>query len=1076
MQGFDPIVSGTSSSAAGGNSWSDTITSVVHTPGSSSRKALLAQLAALSKERAGAYDYLRALDHTLASVGSGLRDFLVPRDAPWETSAPRPLAEWEERQYIPWQDWGFEVPRNFEGVGTKSIIKDKRTGRKKTEVAEFFLERPMLVVSCDEGGCFWPNSWFLTGFAQMRGIWLRDPYHRSWNDWKLAVDHSGWKAVKLQGCLIMNLRHGPWLSASWFQQLVEGMEFELCGSGLHDGLFNALYSSIVADHGLDTDADVGSSEHIAMSRRRVAGSDIFRNKGEKVAMRSFYKWVTSMKTFLVHWHEMLLSLLVLGMSAGWFKSGPIPFLDNTALAAALVPDNISEQADQAPSAAGCNDDKTLAKLRAACKNGMHVAAVLLATDEVHFACKVIATMSEPLQIEHHTNVKRLKGADAMCDFYVDLAKGGYVSTMIDVWSVLQDTRKLSFMGLDMDADSFGVSVGARADIAHILDTKVQAETSMAKSIVTFAINLLRFRCSSLSLYNHSYPGLFALLCSKDPRTVDLGLRLAKEAWEALAWAEDCRHVSEPIRLLLEQIPMSRWVAIRETLIGLSQWQFQWVPPTIRDVWKTAYCSFGQTLVVEDAFNAVKDHQRDSKNLRMSRINRFFHPIAEKTISRRHGRTEVKPNAADRKGPSRINATAFESQSLPPTVEDKLLRQVMNDKPEWKSFTPLSSVSTIAAFQALLQCHRAKNPEMAGQIWRSKFVQEGTVLRHQREEMPWLALSVTAFGILCWPCEFVDSEAECTIIRPLLDQSQCVPEWRVILHFDDFIVYRFDQCTPFVLKHKHQCEASVDTLGIELTTDGAPIPMLHFAATEGFRGIPEPILDRLMRHLGLTLSRGSSTNRSVLAKVEALIRHIIPDIGDKDLETYMKRRCPDKQSNEVLLNNLLSNSKCTDELLESTDNKEARQLREETATKTTRSREISDYLAAKAKKEMTPRPAASGSGKGSGASSSAGPQGSKRPSEPRVIERHDWPAHVMQAKAMLPDISGCILQPYPLKNSFQVYYPNAAPPRSKCFSYSTQSASGLTEREAMVNAVRWAWAQHHREQGAECPFLFEGLAA
>lgn len=184
----------------------------------------------------------------------------------------------------------------------------------------------MLVVSCDEGGCFWPNSYFLTSFAQMRGIWLRDPYHRSWNDWKLAVDHSGWKAVKYQGCLIMNLRHGPWLSSSWWQQLVEGIEFELRQSDMNDSLFGALYSSIIADYKMSGDADAGSAEHIAMVKQRIAVSEIFRNKGGKVAMRSFYKWVRSMKSFLppLARDALLLAGVGLGVRVVQVRPDPIP--------------------------------------------------------------------------------------------------------------------------------------------------------------------------------------------------------------------------------------------------------------------------------------------------------------------------------------------------------------------------------------------------------------------------------------------------------------------------------------------------------------------------------------------------------------------------------------------------------------------------------------------------------------------------------------------------------------------------------------------------------------------------------
>lgn len=359
-------------------------------------------------------------------------------------------------------------------------------------------------------------------------------------------------------------------------------------------------------------------------------------------MRSMFKWVTSMKEMLTHWHEFLLALVALGLKSGWFKAGVVPMIDSGSLAPMMATGVPDEVADQAPAASGCNDDKTVAKLRASCKNGSHMVAVLLASAHVHFACKVITTFSEPLQIEHAMLVKKLKGPDTVLDFYIDCANGGYHDTLTHILAKLGDRAELQFLGFDMDLDSWVASSGVSADWRRLVDAKVDEENKMGESIWSFVCNLLKYRGLSMAIYRDGFPGKFASLASRDTADVEKGLKIASQAWSAIEWAEKM-HDNAGMMELLQQIPWARWVAVRETLVALSQWKFKWCPPHVREVWRSTFCSFGQSLVVEDVFNAVKDRQRDSKNLRMSRVRRFYHPIAERTIEDRYSRATVQPD-------------------------------------------------------------------------------------------------------------------------------------------------------------------------------------------------------------------------------------------------------------------------------------------------------------------------------------------------------------------------------------------------------------------------------------------------
>lgn len=394
----------------------------------------------------------------------------------------------------------------------------------------------------------------------------------------------------------------------------------------------------------------------------------------------------------------------------------------------------------------------------------------------------------------------------------------------------------------------------------------------------------------------------------------------------------------------------------------------------------------------------------------------------------------------------------------------------SDKPDWKTYSPQSSLAISGAFQLLLSSFEQGDPSLASRAWRSQFLQEGSVVRHKSRDGPHLVLATTPFGYLSWPCEFSDDCGnDATVVLIRMDATRYQTSWQTVLDFDDFVVYFSQLAAPFAQKFKHELAGSPR---LALLAEGSPVSILEACADVGFRGIPDHYLDRLMRSLGLSLKIGLGLPKGVLAKVELLIRHFVPGITDEDLKVLMMKRAPGKTNGEEFLGDLLDKARVSDELLEGTDGKEVQKVREDLRYKSSAAREIAEYVDQKAR--------ASGSG---GAQSSAtrkaassAPRASQAPEtamQPRAVERHEWPAHIAEAKRLLPSAIGCILQPYPKKRSFQVYYPNPVPPRSKCFSYAGPGCAGLDEQECLAGAVRWAWGQHCRETDVECPFEFIG---
>jgi hypothetical protein len=158
-------------------------------------------------------------------VGLGLVDFVPQQDGTWLTEPPGPLRAFEQRLWVSWQhEWPYPVPEAMRARGRNSILLNHRAGQQQYELPEFLQERPCLALYGDEGSKFLSCVPFLQHRLKARVVWLRDPAHRQWNDFRNAVKHAGFRPLFYEVCLGLNMRQGPWLSCSFFQQLRGGME------------------------------------------------------------------------------------------------------------------------------------------------------------------------------------------------------------------------------------------------------------------------------------------------------------------------------------------------------------------------------------------------------------------------------------------------------------------------------------------------------------------------------------------------------------------------------------------------------------------------------------------------------------------------------------------------------------------------------------------------------------------------------------------------------------------------------------------------------------------------------------
>ena len=83
-------------------------------------------------------------------------------------------------------------------------------------------QRRLLVVHMDEGSPSYALSWYLQYHERLRSLFIRDNYHREWDDVTLSLRKEGLWPTMLLSQLVFNLAHGPWEGAGWCEKIIQG--------------------------------------------------------------------------------------------------------------------------------------------------------------------------------------------------------------------------------------------------------------------------------------------------------------------------------------------------------------------------------------------------------------------------------------------------------------------------------------------------------------------------------------------------------------------------------------------------------------------------------------------------------------------------------------------------------------------------------------------------------------------------------------------------------------------------------------------------------------------------------------
>ena len=147
------------------------------------------------------YNELRALSHSLQAIGMPLEKFNFPQNLLWQ-----PLESHEKRVKENGQFW----------------VVDSLTGEKRPQIPATFniLSQPLLISMSDQGGINRAGLDYMVHKLHLALNIQFDPYHRGWNDIKLALKQSQGELFKciLSFSLLYNVNYGPFGSKEWFSK------------------------------------------------------------------------------------------------------------------------------------------------------------------------------------------------------------------------------------------------------------------------------------------------------------------------------------------------------------------------------------------------------------------------------------------------------------------------------------------------------------------------------------------------------------------------------------------------------------------------------------------------------------------------------------------------------------------------------------------------------------------------------------------------------------------------------------------------------------------------------------------
>lgn len=779
-------------------------------------------------KRLDGFKEVKGLSCALGSIGLSLMDFQVPQGL-----VCRPLKACEFRVKQPdgkWYVYNEEsdtiVPEIPPGLDLGSI--------------------PCLLSISDQGPFNLAALNFLALSSESLLIWPGfDPYHRAWNDLKLALKRSrpsAWRTV-LEMTLVANINYGPFSSSAWFFKKKAKLQEFLDTNTASSPAWQAYQHLICQEKRIQEPSSELASEELFATLQDM---DSFVQKGPLIKLM---RWFSFFESMVFHQGTFWATRMILeesqGLEIGSDKE---------------VEEPIKENADHQRELQALKKRKGTWKLAPTLitSRSLCIKDIILCVGKASWQCfsSMARSLLSPMQVLQHN---------------IACAQSGF-------W--LQEIMEMLF-----------TSLCDKRHLQHLLpeykghpDALVWHCDVLNKLLETRSMSLASFHCLPPNLYSHAL--------APSPALAKPAFDLAVNHFQILLEAEGAANAGARVEPL-ESMHWRHSPLLRVLLMAYEQDSSMGIFGGERSsavkLQTVLSKHLGDSRVIENVHQHGRDIFRNSKANSISNTAIMAHALRSGVLEQRNVKCVSAQNAATAKA----TGSAWQQKFKEPVVGSlrthgkKLpasLQKMMLPKTDWPSPNPASMFSSLASTQWLFRFWTEKHGAFAGHdvnaAWLSFLARPGSLVASRSKGRVIKVLSSAEFGFLgifMQVTRAADGASLFTCSRRREDAHR-----HHICSLDDWLCLEMEPCLM-------NGDGTLPPLAWRQNAD--PLSLEAAALIHGST-ITFQQAKKLLDHLGAPKVRGNASKQTVM---QALVEFVLPE---EQREAAMKHYTKDVPQEEM----------------------------------------------------------------------------------------------------------------------------------------------------------------------------------